>query len=101
MSPAWVKYSVTTLEPGARLVFTQGLVVKPRSAAFLARMPAASMTDGFDVFVQLVMAAMTTCPCCAGKLPPACPADELIFGWSARDTALAFFTWRSGKAVKN
>ena len=56
---------MTTFEPGARLVFTHGLVVRPRSAAFLATRPAAIMTDGFDVFVQLVMAAMTTEPSCS------------------------------------
>ena len=34
----------------------------PRSTAFLARSPAASMTDGFEVLVQEVMAAITTDP---------------------------------------
>src|SRR5215831_10543375 len=53
---------MTTLDPGARLVFTQGLAFNPRSTAFFASKPAASMTDGFDVLVQLVMAAMTTEP---------------------------------------
>jgi hypothetical protein len=38
------------------------LRVRPSCAAFLARRPAASITDGFDVFVQLVIAAMTTEP---------------------------------------
>ncbi len=41
---------------------THGLVVSPRSTAFLASRPAATMTDGFDVLVQLVIAAMTTEP---------------------------------------
>ena len=63
-------YSVTTCEPGAKLVFTQGLT---ESAAFfhglLARAgPAPSITDGFEVLVQLVMAAMTTAPCGRSKL---------------------------------
>jgi len=53
---------VTTLEPGARLALTQGLVLSPFSTAFLASRPAASITDGFEVLVQLVMAAMTTEP---------------------------------------
>ena len=44
------------------LGFTQGFDVRPFSAAFLARRPAAMSTDGFDVFVQLVIAAMTTLP---------------------------------------
>src|SRR3546814_11908446 len=53
---------MTTLEPGASDVFTQGLVLSPASTAFLASSPAPSITDGFDVFVQLVMAAMATSP---------------------------------------
>src|SRR5689334_5011653 len=53
---------MTTFEPGAKLVFTQGWERSPRSTAFLARMPDAIITAGFDVFVQLVMAAMATDP---------------------------------------
>src|SRR5688572_19155163 len=60
--PAALRYSVTTLEPGARLLFTHGLRLNPLSTAFLARRPAPIITLGFDVFVQLVMAAMTTAP---------------------------------------
>src|SRR5947209_1428299 len=41
------------------LVLTQGLDVSPFSTAFFARMPAAMSTD---VFVQLVIAAMTMLP---------------------------------------
>ena len=63
VSPARFRYCVTTLEPGARLVFTHGLTVSPRATAFFARIPAASITDGFDVFVQLVIAAITIEPC--------------------------------------
>ena len=50
------------------LVLTHGFEVRPFSTAFLARIPAAMSTDGFDVLVQLVMAAMTMLPlstCCA------------------------------------
>src|SRR5260370_6561867 len=64
MRPALMKYSVTALDPGARLVFTHGLEERPRSTAFLASSPAASIRGGFDVFVQLVMAAITTEPWC-------------------------------------
>src|SRR2546430_9367714 len=35
----------------------------PFSTAFLARMPAASITEGLLVFVHEVMAAMSTSPC--------------------------------------
>ena len=53
---------MTTREPGARLVFTQGGVLSPRSTAFLASKPAATITSGLEVFVQLVIAAITTEP---------------------------------------
>ena len=53
---------VTTREPGARLALTQGLVARPFSTAFLASSPAATITEGFDVLVQLVIAAITTEP---------------------------------------
>src|SRR6266550_3960500 len=61
--PDFLRYSVTTLEPGARLVFTHGLRVSPRSNAFFATRPAPIITLGFEVLVQLVIAAMTTAPC--------------------------------------
>jgi hypothetical protein len=53
---------VTTFDPGARLLFTHGLRVKPFSTAFLARRPAAISTLGLEVLVQLVIAVMTTAP---------------------------------------
>src|SRR5580700_6115825 len=62
ISPARRRYSVTTFEPGASLVLTHGWLDRPRSTAFFATRPAAIITLGFDVFVQLVMAAITTAP---------------------------------------
>ena len=53
MSPARSRYSVTTFEPGASEVFTHGLAVRPFATALRASSPAPSMTDGFEVFVQL------------------------------------------------
>src|SRR4051812_6064982 len=53
---------MTTLDPGARDVFTHGLVARPRSTAFLASNPAPTMTEGFEVLVQEVIEAMTTAP---------------------------------------
>ena len=53
---------MTTLDPGASVVFTQGLRLRPRSTAFLASSAAPTMTDGLEVFVQEVIAAMTTAP---------------------------------------
>src|SRR5262245_24605400 len=59
---AFARYSVTTFDPGARLVLTQGLRVSPSSTARFATRPAAIITLGFEVLVQLVIAAMTTDP---------------------------------------
>src|SRR5580704_7033531 len=56
---------MTTFEPGARLVFTHDLDSRPRSTACFASKPAATMTDGFEVLVQLVIAAITTLPSCS------------------------------------
>ena len=41
---------------------THGLERRPLAAALRANSPAATRTDGFEVLVQLVMAAMTTLP---------------------------------------
>src|SRR5215470_10203287 len=53
---------MTTLEPGASVVFTHGLRDSPASTAFLASSAAPTITDGLDVFVQEVIAAITTAP---------------------------------------
>ena len=53
---------MTTREPGASEVLTDGSTISPRSTAFFASKPAASMTLGFEVLVQEVIAAMTTSP---------------------------------------
>src|SRR6266508_102430 len=51
---------MTTLEPGASEVLTHGL----------ARRPAAIITEGLEVLVQLVMAAITTSPWSRSKPVP-------------------------------
>ena len=56
------RYLVTTLEPGARLVLTQDFDSRPLALAFLAKRPAAIITAGLEVFVQLVIAAIKTEP---------------------------------------
>src|SRR5918993_5949223 len=61
---------MTTLDPGASEVLTHGLEVRPRSTALRASSPAASITDGLEVLVQEVMAAMTTWPWSRSKLVP-------------------------------
>ena len=42
----------------------------PRSTAFFASSPAPSISEGFDVFVQLVIAAITTEPFASSKRSP-------------------------------
>ncbi len=72
---------MTTFDPGARLVFTHGFVVRPFSSAFFATRPAPIITLGFDVFVQLVIAAMTTEPCsnCVSTATAAPPPPAATF----------------------
>src|SRR5579871_1052808 len=53
---------MTTFDPGASEVFTHGLRFRPRSTAFLASRAAPTITEGLDVFVQEVIAAITTEP---------------------------------------
>src|SRR5688572_32871196 len=74
-SPAALRYSVTTSDPGARLVFTHGFTLRPRLTALRARRPAPIMTLGFEVFVQLVIAATTTEPCASPSMPGTVPSS--------------------------
>ena len=53
---------VTTPEPGESEVQMYGFVERPIRTAFLAMRPAWSITLGFEVLVQEVIAAMTTDP---------------------------------------
>ncbi len=70
MRPARSRYSVTTFDPGASEVFTQGFERRPRSTALRARIPAPIITDGLEVFVQLVIAAITTWPWSSSNSSP-------------------------------
>src|ERR1041384_1198591 len=60
--PAFSRYSATTWLPGASEVLTQGLEVRPLATALRATRAAAISTDGLDVLVQEVMAAIATSP---------------------------------------
>src|SRR3712207_1477166 len=64
---------MTTLEPGARVVLTHGLRARPRSTALRASRAAPIMTCGLEVFVQDVMAAMTTAPWSSSYSVPSSP----------------------------
>src|SRR5262249_3433133 len=70
-SPLADMYSATTCEPGAKEGLTQGFGRKPSARAFLATRPAATSTEGFEVLVQLVIAAMTTSPSRSARSLPA------------------------------
>src|SRR4051794_18263577 len=61
---------MTTLDPGARDVLTHGLRCRPRSTAFLASRPAATITNGLEVLVHDVIAATTTAPWSSSKASP-------------------------------
>src|SRR5882762_100684 len=60
--PDFDRYSPTTWEPGASDVLTHGFTVSPLATALRARRPAPTITVGFEVLVQDVMAAITTSP---------------------------------------
>src|SRR5215469_13136359 len=81
---------MTTFDPGASVVLTHGLRSSPASTAFFASSAAPTITEGLDVLVQDVIAAMTTEPwstdvwvpssrvTSAGRVGlPAGPADAL------------------------
>src|SRR5579863_5859089 len=53
---------MTTLDPGASVVFTHGLLAKPASTALRASSAAPIITYGLEVLVQDVIAAITTEP---------------------------------------
>src|SRR5690606_39948584 len=59
-------------EPGASEVWTHGLRVGPRAGAFRASRPAPIITLGFEVLVQLVIAAITTEPSRKTNEEPSC-----------------------------
>src|SRR4051812_41191076 len=77
---------MTTLEPGARVVFTHGLAVRPRSTALRASSAAPIMTCGLDVLVHEVIDAITTAPWSSSKVVPSasvtgvglCGRDPLV-----------------------
>src|SRR5262252_10831729 len=61
---------MTTLEPGASVVFTHGLRSSPASTALRASSAAPTITDGLEVLVHDVMAAITTEPWSTAVLVP-------------------------------
>src|ERR671937_2829318 len=70
---------MTTLEPGASDVFTHGLTSRPRCTALRASRPAPIITSGFEVLVQLVIAAMTTSPWSRLNVSPSTVTGTEVF----------------------
>src|SRR5690242_3469025 len=70
---------MTTFEPGASVVFTHGLRVSPRSTAFFASSAAPIITDGLDVFVQDVIAAIATAPWSSSNVVPSLISTRVGF----------------------
>src|SRR6476469_4187163 len=83
VSPARSRYSVPTLDPGASDVFTHGWLISPRAAALRASSPAPSMTDGLEVLVHDVMAAMTTWPWSTLNVSPSIVTSTAVSECSA------------------
>ena len=78
---------MTTFEPGARVVLTQGLLLRPFSTAFLASSAAPIITYGLEVFVQEVIAAMTTWP---WSIVVSVPSSRVtLTGWVARMSSVS------------
>src|SRR4051812_29830330 len=60
--PDLSRYSAPTWRRGGRVFFPKGWGWRLLAAAFLESGPAATITFGFDVLVQDVIAAITTSP---------------------------------------
>ena len=65
---------------------THGLRARPRSTAFFASRPAATITGGFDVFVQVVIAAITTAPWSSRCVSPSSSTSTPVSACSCRPT---------------
>src|SRR3954452_19299132 len=88
---------MTTFDPGASVVLTHGLRCRPFSTAFFASSAAPTMTDGLDVLVHDVIAAIATAPWSISK---SVPSDRVTrVGWEVRPLAPVAAEWTSGAAV--
>src|SRR5829696_3509767 len=78
---------MTTLEPGASVVLTQGLRFSPRSTALRATSAAEIITCGLDVLVHDVIAVITTAPWSSSNSPTRTGVDGRPFALAAADTS--------------
>src|SRR3954469_1604401 len=78
---------MTTFDPGASVVLTHGLLDRPLSTAFFATSAAPIITDGFDVLVHEVIAAMTTAP---RSTWDSWPSREAVAGFDGPSVSACF-----------
>src|SRR3954453_2651610 len=87
---------MTTLEPGASVVLTHGLRWRPFSTAFLASSAAPIITEGLEVLVHEVMAAIATAPWSTSQ---AVPSMVIGAGFDGRPPPVrAALRWSVGAA---
>ena len=84
---------MTTFEPGASVVLTHGLRWRPFSTAFLASRAAPIITDGFEVLVHDVIAAIATAPWSSSNFVPS--ASSTIAGLLGRPPSVGAEAWNS------
>src|SRR3954454_11438284 len=85
---------MTTFEPGASVVLTHGLRCRPFSTAFLASNAAPTITEGLDVFVHDVIAAMATAPWSISQSVPSARVTRV--GFEVRPLAVDQAEWSAG-----
>src|ERR1700691_4201249 len=90
---------MTVLEPGAKLVLTHGFTERPLATAFLAKRPAATRTEGCEVLVQEVIAAVTTEPCPILAAWPSILTSTCVPAGAGRLPFLSFSLRREGKVL--
>ena len=90
---------MTTFDPGASVVLTHGLDLRPLRLALRARMPAAIITLGFEVFVHDVIAATATAPWSSVYSVPSCSVTWV--GFEAACGAALTCTWCTPWAVSS
>lgn len=88
---------MATREPSDRLVFTHGLPRSPRATAFRTSSPAPTITEGWAVSVQDVIAAITTA---ASVTCSDAPADAAPPGTGRMAAPRAAAPFRSREACR-
>src|SRR5665213_4429348 len=90
---------MTTRDPGARVVLTHGLEVRPLATALRATSPGATMTWGLEVLVHEVMAATTTWPSAISSSP--LPSREAVWALGSRSSAVRNQTAAASRVTRS